>query len=681
MSNTEEPAVNGCDDCEPEEDVDDVECFCNSDADDSDDNDDDSDDENSSDNESQGSSHDANAHWFPLPDGPPTLERLINLLEDSDTEFLPGFEVVDVAISRDAAAADSPHLPFSSRDLERLTEAAKGNTKIKRLHLYMDYDYNHPFNISRFFKAISSLPCLESLVVCFQNLVNSNNEMVDYRPLVALLNDKITIKDLSIMHDEDYYGFATFPANAQVESLTNAMSSLTRLQSLRLTRMLFHTEENRRMVETIAGYTELRELSYLTCNCDGTMGSVHDTVPFDIHALRRTNTLESLHLQAVSVDVSALTKFVEKNKRLKSCVLIQNEYTPKHRGLGTLATTLTSHKSLSTLRINISVDALAMQRQLFFNKYATGIASNTVLKHASHVSIGDECQDLDNVLSAFTTNRTLESIYVTAFPQTKLQLSHFARLSALLRSSGTSALRSLQLRLSGDVVPDGACLELQRGLIESGLESFLFKVDGETLPEHFESIPLAATKNHSLKSLKLVHDGEELFTASQCLKLLRGLAGNKSLQELHVAVSKCICGAPSTINDQERTAVIDAMSQIYGLTECYLDAVHTDGDCRKAVDNILKLNSAGRQYMIEGESSNTKTRGIEVLSKVSENLDCIYTHVRENAYVFCTLDNNDDNSDSKEGSGGSAQCAGKKRSSLSSNGGGHTERRKKRDLF
>jgi hypothetical protein len=46
------------------------------------------------------------------------------------------------------------------------------------------------------------------------------------------------------------------------------------------------------------------------------------------------------------------------------------------------------------------------------------------------------------------------------------------------------------------------------------------------------------------------------------------------------------------------------------------------------VDAILRLNGAGRRYLIEGGSSISK--GVEVLSAVSNEINCVFLHLLEN---------------------------------------------------
>jgi hypothetical protein len=63
----------------------------------------------------------------------------------------------------------------------------------------------------------------------------------------------------------------------------------------------------------------------------------------------------------------------------------------------------------------------------------------------------------------------------------------------------------------------------------------------------------------------------------------------------------------------------------YGLEHFIPDISCTDDRVIKA---ILRLNSVGRRYLIEDESSVSK--GVDVLSAVSDDINCVFLHLLEN---------------------------------------------------
>jgi hypothetical protein len=57
---------------------------------------------------------------------------------------------------------------------------------------------------------------------------------------------------------------------------------------------------------------------------------------------------------------------------------------------------------------------------------------------------------------------------------------------------------------------------------------------------------------------------------------------------------------------------------------------------RAYLNALLQLNQAGRRYFAQ---ENTIKSGVEVLAKVSDKLDCLYTHLLEKPGVLCNLEN------------------------------------------
>jgi len=84
------------------------------------------------------------------------------------------------------------------------------------------------------------------------------------------------------------------------------------------------------------------------------------------------------------------------------------------------------------------------------------------------------------------------------------------------------------------------------------------------------------------------------------------------------------------ISSQQGQRLVAAVKCHYGLEhldECVIEHIPAAG-------MYLRLNAAGRQYLIEDAS--TAAKGVEVLVKVSEDLDCLFTHLLENP-LLCDI--------------------------------------------
>jgi hypothetical protein len=79
------------------------------------------------------------------------------------------------------------------------------------------------------------------------------------------------------------------------------------------------------------------------------------------------------------------------------------------------------------------------------------------------------------------------------------------------------------------------------------------------------------------------------------------------------------------LNDDERKQLAALLKKNYALERLPdIDRKDLAGD----VGAILRLNEAGRRYLIEDGSSVSK--GVKVLSAVSEEINCVFFHLSEN---------------------------------------------------
>ena len=79
------------------------------------------------------------------------------------------------------------------------------------------------------------------------------------------------------------------------------------------------------------------------------------------------------------------------------------------------------------------------------------------------------------------------------------------------------------------------------------------------------------------------------------------------------------------LTDDEVKQLVPILMKNYGL-EHILQGISCEDD--RTVESILRLNGAGRRYLIEDGSSISK--GVDVLSTVSDDIDCVFLHLLEN---------------------------------------------------
>jgi hypothetical protein len=113
------------------------------------------------------------------------------------------------------------------------------------------------------------------------------------------------------------------------------------------------------------------------------------------------------------------------------------------------------------------------------------------------------------------------------------------------------------------------------------------------------------------------------------------LCNNAVLQTLQVT-----CPFPQGSTEfqaHQSPALLEAMAYNHTLQNIYFDSNNTiepsgidpwDADLKKMISAILQLNRQGRAYLKE-DGPQKQAKGVRLLSKVNEEMDCIFYHVRE----------------------------------------------------
>jgi hypothetical protein len=180
-----------------------------------------------------------------------------------------------------------------------------------------------------------------------------------------------------------------------------------------------------------------------------------------------------------------------------------------------------------------------------------------------------------------------------------------------------------RLALKGRKIPKGSCEALALGLAaNSSLVSRTIITDEEDECTGVVEIVKAAQTNKKLMDIRLSCGDHD-----QQIVALNGLAGNTNLKTLTFRLNSPVHG----VNEGSSDSLFAAAAKIYGLEDLQ---VHCDTEIKTRLDIILRLNRAGRRYLVE---KNERSLGVEVLTRVSDDLDCIFTHLLENPAVFCDL--------------------------------------------
>jgi hypothetical protein len=129
-------------------------------------------------------------------------------------------------------------------------------------------------------------------------------------------------------------------------------------------------------------------------------------------------------------------------------------------------------------------------------------------------------------------------------------------------------------------------------------------------------------ENSFLESLTIIENHGNGMQIEELLALISALSLNTTLRTLGFQ-SSCFGNICFTVDEVNQ--LVSILMKNYGL-ECLKPDIPCADD--RTVKAILRLNRAGRRYLIKDGSSISK--GVDVLSAVSDEIDCVFLHLLEN---------------------------------------------------
>jgi hypothetical protein len=267
----------------------------------------------------------------------------------------------------------------------------------------------------------------------------------------------------------------------------------------------------------------------------------------------------------------------------------------------------------------------------FCNTLAAVLRCNTTLQKIS-LEIPEEEEEggaggrsLSSIFLSLGMNTTLKSLSVDIFDKFGGELC--AAITSGLAKNSTLEELSLGDMISSD---DDGAVSARNALsflrTNSTLKSLTVMFDLYQKKSYVSAFRLEAVKmmedNPCLESLKIGNGSkikiEELFA------LLSALQRDTTLKTLGFQ-SGYDRDTSLYLNDDELSQLVSILMKNYGLERVVPD-IHCADD--RIVKAIFRLNRAGRRYLIKDGSSISK--GVEVLSAVSGDINCVFLHLLEN---------------------------------------------------
>jgi hypothetical protein len=220
-------------------------------------------------------------------------------------------------------------------------------------------------------------------------------------------------------------------------------------------------------------------------------------------------------------------------------------------------------------------------------------------------------------------NETLESLELRYVPLCDDNADLWCRALSFLRIN--KALKSMEIKLYHQDVT-GSCvsaflIDIATMLQENAsLERLSISLGWcKIKAEDYLAFVTSLQSNTTLKTLTINQNGSRV-EAEDYLAFITALQGNTTLMTLSIKQNGRL-----RLTDDEGQQMATLLKKNYAM-ESFPD-INLENEAGDA-GAILRLNGAGRRYPIEDGSSVSK--GVEVLSRVNNDIDCVFLHLSEN---------------------------------------------------
>jgi hypothetical protein len=273
----------------------------------------------------------------------------------------------------------------------------------------------------------------------------------------------------------------------------------------------------------------------------------------------------------------------------------------------------------------ISITVQCNNARALFDALAASLPSNSTLRHLE-LELGQQDEDdpdcLSPVFSALGQNTGLKSLKVNDFHSMDESLS-----TAMKDGLGMNeTLESLEL--DNATLSDDNADSWHRALsflrtnkaLKSLMITFCKDATKSCLSALRSDIACLLQENTSLQSLSIQRRRIK-SKAEEYIALVTVLQGNATLSVLSLDHNT----GSLQLTDDEDIQIAAILKKNYALES--LPNINLKNRASD-VDAILRLNGAGRRYLVQDGSSISK--GVEVLSRVNNSIDCVFLHLLEN---------------------------------------------------
>jgi hypothetical protein len=257
----------------------------------------------------------------------------------------------------------------------------------------------------------------------------------------------------------------------------------------------------------------------------------------------------------------------------------------------------------------------------FFNTLAAVLLCNSTLQNLTvHTASLASVRWFSPIFLSLGMNTTLKSL--TA----EISDEYGDELCAAMRRGLAKNSTLKELSLANMVAGDGDGAVSARNALSflrtnSSLKSLTVSLAPAQNDSYISAFRLEVVKmleNTFLETLIITSRGRSI-AFKELFAVISALQRNTTLKTLDIGYQTPF------LTDDEVKQLVSSLMKNFGLERLVPDISCTDDG---TVNAILRLNRAGRRYLIEDESSISK--GVEVLSAVNDDINCVFLHLLEN---------------------------------------------------
>jgi hypothetical protein len=512
--------------------------------------------------------------------------------------------------------------------IDRFVSQSQGNKKVKHVSLLPNAFNNRDHDVwDKVGHAIGNLQALDRLYITSENYRDSTDEdddsvvapvpILEWEILARILkivqqNVKIEIDDIRLRTIEEVKSFARairghptitgfedsgkFP-HESLETLFSTLSTLPALESV----IFGGTPEVRHVDESTLAYPEsltellrVPTLRFVRFNNFSFTPALFQATANALMEGTAVTKLEFFECSFPAVECNAMmTNGLSRNTSVMSIIAHQCKNSPLL--YDALAAALPSNSTLRHLELERELgqededdpDCLA----LVFSALGQNTGLKSLKVDCLYSSIDESlCTAIKNGLG---TNETLDSLELSGVHVTDDNAESWWTAFSFLRTNKT--LKSLMAILDGG--------------------------ETESCPSAFRiNIAVMLEDNASLESLSIHFMKGFKVEAEDYVALVTSLQHNRTLKTLrlhHYSTTQL-----TDDEDKQMATLLKKNFTLESLPAINLNYRGSD------VGAILRLNEAGRRYLIEDGSSISK--GVEVLSRVNDDINCVFLHLLEN---------------------------------------------------